>query len=116
MCIGIVEICFVIAIGYISSILTELSPHDTIMAGYYRLTFLFLKANLVNLPIVYVQRKDNGGQALNRLRMHVFTWEFDGRVWYMVYFVQYCQCQGSSLWNNFIPILYNWCNLPTEWI
>ena len=35
MCIGIVEIWFEIAIGYMSS------PHDTIMAGYYCFAFLF---------------------------------------------------------------------------
>ena len=41
MCIDVVQICFGIAIGYSSSIF-ELSPHDTIMAGYYRFTVLFL--------------------------------------------------------------------------
>ena len=34
------EIWFGIAYGQISSLLTELSAHDTIMAGYYSLTFL----------------------------------------------------------------------------
>ena len=37
----IVEICFGIAIGYISSISDELSTHDMIMAGYYLFMFLF---------------------------------------------------------------------------
>ena len=41
ICIDIVEILFWITIGYISSILEKLSPHDTIIAGYYHFTFLF---------------------------------------------------------------------------
>ena len=41
ICINIVEIWIGIAIGYISSISTEFSPHDT-MVGYYRFTFYSL--------------------------------------------------------------------------
>ena len=40
------KIRFGIANGRISSILTELSARDPIMAGYYRLTFLFVKSFL----------------------------------------------------------------------
>ena len=39
--IDIVEIWFGIATWHISSILAELSPRDTIMAGYYLFTFVF---------------------------------------------------------------------------
>ena len=43
MCIDIMEIWFGIANGQFSSIFfAELSAHDTIMAGYYSLTFLFV--------------------------------------------------------------------------
>ena len=41
MCIDIVEIWFGIANGQIYSNFKELSARDTIMAGYYSLTFLF---------------------------------------------------------------------------
>ena len=40
MCIDIMEIWFGIANGQILSNFTELSARDTIMAGYYILTFL----------------------------------------------------------------------------
>ena len=40
-CIDFVEIWFEIANGQIRQIFTELSARDTIMAGYYSLTFLF---------------------------------------------------------------------------
>ena len=42
MYIAIVEIWFGIANGQISSNFTELSVRDTIMAGYYSLTFFIL--------------------------------------------------------------------------
>ena len=41
MCIDIVKIWFRIANGRLCRFLTELSAHDTIMAGYYGFTFLF---------------------------------------------------------------------------
>ena len=41
MCIDIMEIWFGIVNGQISSSFMELSARDTIMAGYYSLTFLF---------------------------------------------------------------------------
>ena len=47
MCIYIVEICFGIAHWHISSILTELSAQDMIMAGYYRFTFYSEKFSCV---------------------------------------------------------------------
>ena len=42
MCIDIVEIWFGIANGQITSTLAELSAHYTIMAGYYRFTFIII--------------------------------------------------------------------------
>ena len=41
MCIDIVDIWFEIAMGKLRQLLTELSAHHTIMAGYYRFMFLF---------------------------------------------------------------------------
>ena len=41
MCIDIMEIWFGIANGKFHQIFKELSARDTIMAGYYSLTFLF---------------------------------------------------------------------------
>ena len=43
MCIDIMEILFGIANGQISSMFDKLSAHNTIMARYYSLTFLFLE-------------------------------------------------------------------------
>ena len=45
MCIDIMEICFGIANGQISSIF-ELSAHITIVAGYYRFAFLFFHKSI----------------------------------------------------------------------
>ena len=42
MCIDIVEIWFGIANGQILSIFLRRSAHDTTMAGYYSLKFLFV--------------------------------------------------------------------------
>ena len=41
-CIDIKEICLGLQMGKFRQCMTELSAHDTIMAGYYSLTFLFL--------------------------------------------------------------------------
>ena len=46
MCIDIVKIWFGIANGQISQLLTQLSAHHKIMAGYYSFTFLFLIENI----------------------------------------------------------------------
>ena len=41
MCINIVEICLGFLLGTFRQFLTELAPHDTIMAGYYVSFFFF---------------------------------------------------------------------------
>ena len=47
-CLDIKEIWFRIAYGQILSILTELSAHDKIIAGYHSLTLLFFR-KILNL-------------------------------------------------------------------
>ena len=54
MCINVMDNWLVIVNGQFRQLLTELSDHDTITAGYYRFAFLFMNTRINQTKIAFL--------------------------------------------------------------